>query len=99
MYVGFCTSPIAANTDDGGWQGLPALIDASTRTTHERALRLALPERRAQRAAEPHVPDARAPDRGRTHGGDAYLLTHPESADAAEAEADGSTSCSRSGTT
>ena len=25
MYVGFCTSPIAANTDDGGWQGLPAL--------------------------------------------------------------------------
>jgi choline monooxygenase len=25
MYAGFCTSPIAANTDDGGWQGLPAL--------------------------------------------------------------------------
>jgi choline monooxygenase len=25
MYVGFCTSPIAANTDDGGWEGLPAL--------------------------------------------------------------------------
>jgi choline monooxygenase len=25
MYVGFCTSPIAANTDDGGWQGLPPL--------------------------------------------------------------------------
>jgi len=25
MYVGFCTSPIAANTDDGGWHGLPAL--------------------------------------------------------------------------
>jgi choline monooxygenase len=25
MYVGFCTSPIAANTDGGGWQGLPAL--------------------------------------------------------------------------
>ncbi|HZU20680.1 MAG TPA: aromatic ring-hydroxylating dioxygenase subunit alpha [Gaiellaceae bacterium] len=25
MYVGFCTTPIAANTDDGGWQGLPAL--------------------------------------------------------------------------
>jgi choline monooxygenase len=25
MYVGFCTSPIAANTEDGGWQGLPAL--------------------------------------------------------------------------
>jgi choline monooxygenase len=25
MYVGFCTSPIAANTEDGGWQGLPAM--------------------------------------------------------------------------
>jgi choline monooxygenase len=25
MYVGFCTSPIAANTEDGGWHGLPAL--------------------------------------------------------------------------
>ena len=25
MYVGFCTTPIAANTDDGGWHGLPAL--------------------------------------------------------------------------
>jgi choline monooxygenase len=25
MYVGFCTSPIAANTADGGWEGLPAL--------------------------------------------------------------------------
>jgi choline monooxygenase len=25
MYVGFCTSPIAANTEDGGWEGIPAL--------------------------------------------------------------------------
>ena len=25
MYVGFCTSPIAQNTDEGGWLGLPAL--------------------------------------------------------------------------
>jgi phenylpropionate dioxygenase-like ring-hydroxylating dioxygenase large terminal subunit len=25
MYVGFCTSPITSNTDDGGWHGLPAL--------------------------------------------------------------------------
>ena len=29
MYVGFCTSPIAANTDDGGWHGLPALSTLS----------------------------------------------------------------------
>ena len=26
MYVGFCTTPIAANTDDGGWQGVPPMI-------------------------------------------------------------------------
>ena len=25
VYMGFCTSPIAANTEDGGWKGLPAL--------------------------------------------------------------------------
>ena len=25
MYMGFCTSPIAASTEDGGWDGLPAM--------------------------------------------------------------------------
>jgi choline monooxygenase len=25
MYIGFCTSPIQANTEDGGWLGIPAL--------------------------------------------------------------------------
>ena len=25
MYIGFCTTPIAANTEDGGWLGIPAL--------------------------------------------------------------------------
>ena len=29
MYMGFCTTPIAANTDDGGWLGLPALSTLS----------------------------------------------------------------------
>jgi len=24
-YIGFCTSPIASNADEGGWQGLPAI--------------------------------------------------------------------------
>jgi choline monooxygenase len=35
MYVGFCTSPIAANTEDGGWQGLPAVstLDESDATS------------------------------------------------------------------
>jgi len=25
MYVGFCTTPIAANTEDGGWHGVPPM--------------------------------------------------------------------------
>ncbi len=25
LYMGFCTSPIAANTEDGGWDGLPPM--------------------------------------------------------------------------
>ena len=25
MYMGFCTSPIASSTEDGGWDGLPAM--------------------------------------------------------------------------
>jgi choline monooxygenase len=29
MYVGFCTTPIAANSDDGGWDGLPPLATLS----------------------------------------------------------------------
>lgn len=28
-YVGFCTTPIAANTDDGGWQGIPPMTGLS----------------------------------------------------------------------
>jgi phenylpropionate dioxygenase-like ring-hydroxylating dioxygenase large terminal subunit len=30
MYVGFCTTPIAANTEDGGWQGLPPMKGLSS---------------------------------------------------------------------
>jgi phenylpropionate dioxygenase-like ring-hydroxylating dioxygenase large terminal subunit len=35
MYIGFCTSPIAASTDDGGWHALPALstLDADDGTS------------------------------------------------------------------
>jgi len=29
MYMGFCTTPIAANTEDGGWLGLPAVSGLS----------------------------------------------------------------------
>ena len=30
LYMGFCTSPIAANTEDGGWQGLPPMSGLSS---------------------------------------------------------------------
>ena len=79
MYMGFCTTPIAANTDDGGWQGLPA-ISAARRRRRASSARfvVALPERRAQRPAEPHLPDARAPDRSAGHTDEAtYLLAAP----------------------
>jgi hypothetical protein len=29
MYVGFCTTPIAANTEDGGWEGLAPMAGLS----------------------------------------------------------------------
>jgi choline monooxygenase len=36
MYVGFCTTPIAGNSEDGGWQGLPPM-DGLTGTDAESA--------------------------------------------------------------
>ena len=30
MYMGFCTSPIASSTEDGGWDGLPAMPGLDT---------------------------------------------------------------------
>ena len=67
MYMGFCTSPIAANTDDGGWEGLPPMSRPLRGRRGQRAIRLALPVARDQRAAEPHVPDAHAADLGGAH--------------------------------
>ena len=29
MYVGFCTTPIAANTEEGGWEGVPPMVGLS----------------------------------------------------------------------
>jgi choline monooxygenase len=93
MYVGFCTSPIAANTDDGGWQGLPALSTLDEEdSTSARFVWLfpniainALPNHTFLLLARPD-----GPSRTREV---AYLLAHPEPlarADATvEAEADG----------
>ncbi len=92
MYVGFCTSPIAANSDDGGWQGLPALgtLDGSDAVSARFAWLFpnvainALPNHTFLLLPRPT-------SAGRTSEV-AYLLAHPECADAAgdglEAEAD-----------
>src|SRR3954469_507240 len=88
MYVGFCTSPIAANTDDGGWEGLPPppSPDESEWTSarvargerwDERAVRLGVPEHGGERAAEPHVPDARPPECRGSHAGDDVFARAP----------------------
>jgi choline monooxygenase len=83
MYVGFCTSPIAANTEDGGWQGLPALSSLDDEdSTSARFVWLfpniainVLPNHTFLLLARP----TRA---GRTDE-IAYLLAHPDAADRA----------------
>ena len=82
-YVGFCTSPIAANTDDGGWQGLPALstLDEDDATSARFVWLFpniainALPNHTFLLLARPAAT-------GRTHEV-AYLLAHPECAEGA----------------
>ncbi len=69
-YIGFCTSPIASNSEEGGWDGLPAIPGLERDGRGERALRRALPERRAERAAEPRLRHADAPDGRRAHDRD-----------------------------
>lgn len=89
MYVGFCTSPIAANTDDGGWQGLPALhsLDDDDATSARFAW---LFPNLALNALPNHtfVMLTRPTATGRTEEA-TYLLAHPDSiAASADAEAD-----------
>jgi choline monooxygenase len=78
MYVGFCTSPIAANTDDGGWHGLPALstLDEDDATS---ARFVWLFPNMAINALPNHtfLMLARPGAAGRTHE-TVYLLAHPE---------------------
>jgi choline monooxygenase len=78
MYVGFCTSPIAANTEDGGWQGIPALstLDDDDATSARFVWVFpsiavnALPNHTFLLLARPSAPAS-------THEV-AYLLAHPE---------------------
>jgi phenylpropionate dioxygenase-like ring-hydroxylating dioxygenase large terminal subunit len=80
MYVGFCTSPIAADTEDGGWQsGLAPIagLDASDATS---ARFIWLFPGVAVNVLPNHVfiIHARPVAPGLTHE-TTYLLTHPES--------------------
>jgi choline monooxygenase len=87
MYVGFCTSPIAPDTEDGGWQsGLPPISGLSeVDATSARFVWLfptvavnILPNHLFVIHARPVAP-------GLTHE-TTYLLTHPEAAGVAGAE-------------
>ena len=88
MYVGFCTSPIAANTEDGGWQGLPALasLDADDAVSARfvwvfpNVAINALPNHTFLMLTRPTAP-------GQTKEV-TYLLSHPESIEAAGASLD-----------
>jgi choline monooxygenase len=83
MYAGFCTSPIEANSDDGGWHGLPALstLDDSDATSARFAWLFpnvainALPNHTFLMLARPTAP-------GFTRE-TTYLLAHPDSIDGA----------------
>ena len=88
-YVGFCTTPIASNTDSGGWLGLPA-IDGLSEEDAVSARFVWLYPNIALNVLPNHVflllPRPVAP--GHTTE-TAYLLTHPESrAQATDADID-----------
>jgi choline monooxygenase len=83
MYVGFCTSPIASNTEGGGWQGLPGLptLDEDDATSARFAWVFpnvalsVLPNHAFLLLARPSAADRTAES--------AYLLSHPECIDRA----------------
>jgi choline monooxygenase len=87
MYCGFCTTPIAEDTDEGGWgSGLPPIsgLDASDAVS---ARFVWLFPNVAINVLPNHVFIilARATSPRKTHE-TTYLLTHPESAAAAESD-------------
>jgi phenylpropionate dioxygenase-like ring-hydroxylating dioxygenase large terminal subunit len=88
-YVGFCTTPIASNTESGGWLGLPAIEGLSVEDSVSARFVWLYPNI-ALNVLPNHVflllPRPAAP--GRTTE-TAYLLTHPQSrACAQEADID-----------
>jgi choline monooxygenase len=87
MYVGFCTSPIAPDTDDGGWQsGLPPISGLSPSDATSARFAWLFPN-----VAISILPNhlfiilARPMSPALTHE-TTYLLTHPEHADGESTE-------------
>jgi choline monooxygenase len=87
MYVGFCTSPIAPDTEGGGWQNGLAPISGLSEVDAASARFVWLFPNVAVNILPNHVfvIHARPVAPGLTHE-TTYLLTHPESAGAAGAE-------------
>ena len=85
MYVGFCTSPIAPDTEDGGWQGDLAPIDGLDPSDATSARFAWLFPNVAVNILPNHVfiIVARPTSPRLTHE-TTYLLTHPESSGAAD---------------
>jgi choline monooxygenase len=86
MYVGFCTSPIAPDTEEGGWQSGLAPISGLDGADAASARFIWLFPNVALNILPNHlfVIHARPVGPGRTHE-TTYLLTHPESTGAADA--------------
>jgi choline monooxygenase len=82
-YVGFCTSPIASNSEDGGWQGLPALsslneddaVSARFVWVFPNVALNVLPNHTFLMLARPTAPGVTSET--------TYLLTHPECSEGA----------------
>ena len=83
MYVGFCTSPIAANTDDGGWQGLPALSSLDEEDATSARFVWLFPSIAVNALPNHTFLLLALPDGARRTREVAYLLAHPEAIDSA----------------
>ncbi len=87
MYMGFCTSPIASSTEDGGWDGLPAMAGLDTEDAESARFAWVFPS-----VAVNALPNhtflllTRPVSAGRT-AETAYLLVPPESKALPEADA------------
>jgi choline monooxygenase len=86
-YIGFCTSPIASNADEGGWQGLPA-ISGLDETDAVSARFVVLFPNIALSVLPNHVfVMLMRPTRAGHTSETTYLLTNPESPSDAQREA------------